>query len=94
MPTKNGQKKNITLAHLAQKMDKGFDQMAGMVARGFERTYEDIGKTKQSVEGKIDQLDERLRVIETKLDRALYTEITHIEARLRRVEHKIGLKAE
>lgn len=86
---KTKRNKNITLNDLAHKLETGFDQMGVMVARGFERTYsdmDDLGK-------KIDNLDDRIKVVETKLDRALYTELTHIEARLRKVEEKVGIKS-
>ena len=39
-----------------------------------------------------DKVEERLAVVETKLDKALYIETAFLEARLTRLEQHVGLK--
>lgn len=90
--SKKKSKKPITLEAIANKIDQRHEEMALMVARGFERVYTDLDEVKNDLGKKLDQLDERVRIVETKLDKALYTEITHIESRLRKVEEKVGIK--
>lgn len=65
------------------RVDTQFESMATMIAKGFESTA-----TKQDVA----RVEERLGVVETKLDRALYTEMTHLEARVKRLEQRAGIK--
>lgn len=91
--TINKSTKSVTLDSLAQEMrqgfaavdkkfvavDRQFESMATMIAKGFENTA-----TKQDVA----RIEERLDVVETKLDRALYTEMTHLEARVKRLEQR------
>jgi hypothetical protein len=84
------------------------DQLARMIATGFAETAtkQDLLAVEKRLDGRIDgvenrlggievhleKVEGRLTVVESKLDRALYAELTHIEARLRRVEHKVGIK--
>lgn len=58
----------------------------------FDKRLDGVDRRFDSLDSKVDKIDERLQVVETKLDRALYTELTHIEARLRKVEEKVGIK--
>ena len=41
----------------------------------------------------IDSLEQQLSVIQAKLDRALYTEVVAMEARITRLEQKVGIAA-
>lgn len=78
--------------------DKQFEQMATAIKVGFDNTA-----TKQDIEAvtgrlgtletKIDKIDERLQIVEAKLDRALYTEYIRLEARVKRLEEKVGIKS-
>lgn len=70
---------NTTLDDLAVMIKSGFDNTA---------TKADI----EEVRSDIAKIDERLHVVESKLDRALYTEITHLEGRVKRLEEKVGIK--
>lgn len=51
-----------------------------------------IDEKLKPLDKKIDKIDERLQVVEAKLDRALYTEYIHLEARVKRLEEKVGIK--
>lgn len=72
-----------------KKSNTTIDDLAVMVAKGFEETRGDIA----NLDGKVEKIDERMRVVEKKLDRALYTELTHLEARVARLEQKTGIKS-
>lgn len=74
----NGKKKETTL-----------DDLALMIGEGFANTPTKLDH--DILSAKVDRIDERLRHVETKVDRALYTELTHLEARMRRVEKKVGI---
>lgn len=81
-------KKQVTNEELARMIAEGFngvtDEFKGIrasMATGFEEINE-----------KVEKIDTRLRTVETKLDKALYTEINRLEARLKKVEEKIGIR--
>lgn len=68
-----------------------------MIAGGFAQTatkqdIQGVDERLGGVEDGIAKLDERLGVVETKLDRALYTEITFLETRVKRLEEKTGIR--
>ena len=77
-------KKSTTLDDLAAMIKNGFDNTA---------TKQDLREVKTSLKSDIAKIDEKLQVVETKLDRALYTELTHIETRVKRLEERVGIKA-
>lgn len=90
----------ITLERLALRMDKGFEDTAVMIKKGFDNvpTKQDLLTAEKSlrsditlVKGQMSGIDERLQVMEVKLDRALYTELSHLEARVKRIEQKVGI---
>ncbi len=64
------------------------DELARMIAEGFNGVHGSIN----DVGVKVEAIDNRLRIVETKLDKALYTEINRIEARLKKVEEKVGIR--
>lgn len=71
-------------------LDERFEKQARMIKTGFDNTA-----TRQDVEhirDDIAKIDERLQIVEAKLDRALYTEYVHLEARVKRLEEKAGIK--
>lgn len=72
------------------KKPMNLDKLAKMIAAGFENTAtkQDIG----DVKGDIAKIDERLAIVEAKLDKALYTSITGLEVRVKRLEQKIGIR--
>ncbi len=78
---------NTTLDDLAVMIKNGFDNTA--TKQDFEVLNQKIDK----VDKKVDKIDERVQVVETKLDRALYTELTHLETRVKRLEQKVGINA-
>lgn len=59
------------------------EELARMIARGFSHTA-----TKEQFE----EIDARLRTVENKLDKALYTEINRLEARVKKLEEKVGIR--
>jgi len=67
------------------------DDLAVMIKNGFDNTANK--KDVEEIRTDIAKIDDRLRVVETKLDRALYTELTHLEARVTRLEQKTGIKS-
>jgi len=67
------------------------DDLAVMIKNGFDNTASK--KDVEEIRNDIAQIDDRLRTVETKLDRALYTELTHLEARVTRLEQKTGIKS-
>ena len=67
------------------------DDLAVMIKNGFDNTANK--KDVEEIRTDIAKIDDRLIVVETKLDRALYTELTHLEARVTRLEQKTGIKS-
>ena len=63
------------------------DKLAKMIADGFEQTADNMAQLNE----KIDVIDGRLVVVETKLDKALYHDISLLESRVKRLEQKIGI---
>jgi len=55
------------------------------LAKGFGQFWED------NLEPAFDNVYNELQIIQSKLDRALYTEIVHLEARVKRLEQKTGI---
>lgn len=74
---------NTTLDDLAVMIKNGFDNTA---------TKKDLEAVEKSLSKDIVKIDERLQLVETKLDRALYTEYVHLETRVKRLEEKVGIK--
>ncbi len=70
---------NTTLDDLAEMIKAGFDNTA---------TKDDHAR----LEKKVDGIDDRLRLVETKLDKAFYADINRIEVRVKKLEEKVGMK--
>lgn len=71
-------------------IDGRIDKMAAMIKHGFDNT-----STSQNFEvlnQKNDKVYDRLQTVETKLDRALYTDNVHLERRIKRLEEHVGIK--
>lgn len=58
------------------------DDLAVMIQAGFDNT---------ATKADISKIEGRLSIVETKLDKALYTSISNLEGRVRRIEEKIGI---
>lgn len=88
--------KLVTKKDFEVVLDDRFKKQAILINSAFQEQGEHftrlIADLQHDLDGKIDKLDGRLQTVETKLDRALYTELTHLESRLRRVEEKVGIK--
>lgn len=71
------------------------EELASMIAEGFNDVGIRLGGVESrlsGVEGQMLKVHERLSSVEMKLDRALYKEIDKMEARLKKVEEKVGIK--
>lgn len=80
----------LTKKELEESLDRRFEEQARIINSGFEQTA-----TKQDfkvLNKRFDKVEDRLQVVEIKLDRALYTETVHLEARIKRLEEKVGIK--
>ncbi|MDZ4244031.1 MAG: hypothetical protein U1C57_02905, partial [Candidatus Doudnabacteria bacterium] len=82
----------VTKTSLEEVLETKFEEQAVLINKAFQDQKEHFDELLAGMDLKIDKIDERLQTVETKLDRALYTELTHLEGRLRRVEEKVGLK--
>lgn len=69
----------MNLDKLAIMVAKGFNDITGKMA-----TKKDLAKIEQD----LTQIDGRLDVVEAKLDKALYTSVTQLEVRVKRLEQK------
>ena len=82
----------ITLKHL----EKAFDKQAVLINNAFEDQKNYIDQQAHKVGGRIDLLQDELKTdihrVEAKVDKALYSEYVNLETRVKRVEHKLGLK--
>lgn len=58
-----------------------------MIAKGFENTAtkQELRDLQTNIDNQFSGVHERLSVVEVKLDRALYTEISHLESRVKRL---------
>lgn len=61
------------------------EKLAKGLAKGLGQFWEG------NLEPAFDNVYNELQVIQTKLDRALYTEVVHLEARVKRLEEKSGI---
>ena len=73
----------------AARKDKvmNLDKLARMVAKGFNDVT-----SRMATQETVSKIDERLAIVEAKLDKALYTSLTSIEVRVKRLEQKVGIK--
>ncbi|MFH1171227.1 MAG: hypothetical protein V1778_01650 [bacterium] len=80
-----------TIDDLARMIAEGFAQTAtkNEMAEGFAQTASK--KDLQKVETRLTTVEDRLTTVEAKLDRALYSEYTHLERRVTRLEKKTGI---
>ena len=62
------------------------DQQTESLATIVNTAFQD---QKDHFDQRFDDIEEPLGVVDTKLDRALYTELTHLEARVSRLEERI-----
>jgi hypothetical protein len=84
------------------------EQLARMIAEGFAETAtkRDLLEVEQRLDGRIDGVEtglagvetqlarvkDRLNGVDMKVDRALYSEMSHFDTRLRRVERRVSIK--
>ena len=69
------------------------DELAQIVNGAFQDQHDFMEDQFGTVNDRIDAVESRLGTVETKLDRALYIEATHLEARISRLEKHTGLKS-
>ena len=71
-----------------EHVDKQFEKMAVMIAKGFEAT-----STKTEVKGlenRLDKLEGKVDIIQGKLDNILYKEINNLDSRVHKIEKHLG----
>ncbi len=80
---------SVQIGQLNENLTSQISDLAIAVAKGFENTAtkSDLNELGQSV----NKINLRLEIVETKLDKALYKEITNHETRIRRLEEKTGI---
>ncbi len=66
--------------------DQQTEKLAGIVNTAFQEQNDHLDQ-------RFDGVEDRLQVVETKLDRALYAKLTHLEARVSQLEDRVGIKA-
>ena len=77
--------------------DTQFDKLGQMMARGFDETSSKtdlkmVENRLTGVEGEMLKVNDRLTLVERKLDETLYKEVDRIEGRVKRLEQKTGIK--
>lgn len=85
--------KLVSKKDLETTLDQRFDKMGQMINSAFQGQKEHLDERFDGVNERLDKVEERLAVVETKLDRALYTEVVHLETRIKRLEEKVGIKS-
>ena len=86
--------KNMTLDNLAIMVAKGFEETATKKDIADMATKQDIKELKKELKKDISGLDERLSRVEMKLDRALFKEIDRLEGLIRQLAKKVNVKLE
>ena len=85
--------KQVTNEELARMIAEGFNGVSEEFTKmATKAQFEEIDRKVEAIDTRIEAIDTRLRTVETKLDKALYTEINRLEARLKKVEEKVGIK--
>lgn len=67
------------------------NDLARMIAEGFSGVDEQFKEVRMEFTTEIGGVKDRLKNVEAKLDKALYTEYVSLETRVRRVEKKVGI---
>ncbi len=80
-------KLNDQTKELKSYTDQQTEKLAAIVNTAFQ-------EQRDHMDQRFDNLEEQAQTVETKLDRALYTQLTHIEARVKRLEVHAGIKKE
>ena len=86
-------KKPMDIDQLSNKMDKGFEDMAKMVAKGFDEVKTDVNKVEQKMV-KLDQkVEQNHEEIKLKLDNVAYRfELVELQRRVALLERKSSIK--
>lgn len=85
-------KKPMTLDDLALMVANGFANTATKQDLENLATKQDLKITEESLKKDLNAINDRLKIVETKLDKALYTDMVKLETRVKRIEEHIGLK--
>ena len=75
-------------------LEEQTETLATIVNSAFQEQKDHMDEKFSHVDEQFEKVNAHLQVVETKLDRALYTELTHIEARVKRLEVHAGIKKE
>lgn len=79
----------LKLKDIEKVIDRGFEKQAVLINSAFQEQKDHFDRLIADLQ---EDLKGDITRIETKLDRALYTELVHLEARVKRVEQKLGIK--
>ena len=79
----------ITIKAIEKALDKGFKKQDVFINKAFQSHADHIDQRINSLE---DNLKTDIQRVETKVDRALHVEYVNLEVRVKRIEHKLGLK--
>lgn len=78
-----------------KELSKGFEEQARLINNAFQDQKDYIDQQTNKINGRIDLLQDELKTdihrVEAKVDKAIYSEFSHFEARLKRVEQKLGI---
>ena len=83
----------ITKKELETALDSRFEAQTEKLVEFLEDQFEEVNKRFDGVDERLGGVEDRLGVVEANLNRALYIEAVHTEARLRRLEKHAGLKS-
>ncbi|MDP4001288.1 MAG: hypothetical protein Q8P83_03535 [bacterium] len=77
------------LKQIKDTLQDGFEEQGRFIDSAFQDQKEHFDELINDLR---DDLKGDIERVETKLDRALYTELTHLEARVKRLEQKVDTK--
>ena len=82
--------KKIVDDSFKENFDTSFDRkFPSAFEKSFVKAFSQVWE--DNLEPAFDNVYNELQVIQTKLDRALYTELVHLETRVKRLEQKAGI---
>ena len=70
-------------------LEEQTEQLATIINTAFQEQKDHMDQKFVHVDEQFEKVNDRLQVVETKLDRALYEELAHLEARVTRLEKRI-----
>ncbi|MBI3952723.1 MAG: hypothetical protein HY336_02080 [Candidatus Doudnabacteria bacterium] len=86
----------ITIKEIKKVIDDGFEKQALMIKRGFDETATKselklVENRLTGVETNMLRLNDRVKSLESNVDRVLYKEMDRLERRVTKLEQKTGI---